>query len=59
MRVKSAVSFVAALLMSTSACAAVIISNDSVNDGRQSIFPGVGGINGIKGMGFTMDASSF
>jgi hypothetical protein len=59
MRVKFVVSFVVSLLISTSALSAVIISNDSVNDGAQTIFPGLGGISGIKGMGFTMGASSF
>jgi hypothetical protein len=59
MRVKFVVSFVAALLISASAWSAVIISNDSVDDGAQTIFPGGGGIDGIKGMGFTMGASSF
>lgn len=47
------------LLGSTAAWPAVIISNPSVNDGVQTIFPGVGGIDGIKGMGFTMGPSSF
>jgi len=59
MRAKTIVIFFVALLISPSAWPAVIISNDSINDGAQTIFPGVGGIDGIKGMGFTMGASSF
>lgn len=49
----------AVLAGSTCAWGTTIISNPSVNDGVQTIFPGFGGIDGIKGMGFTMGAVSF
>jgi hypothetical protein len=59
MRAKAVASFLVALLFSTSAWSAVVVSNDSVNDAVQTIFPGVGGIEGTKGMGFTMGPLSF
>jgi hypothetical protein len=59
MRAKAVASFVVALMISTSAWSTVIISNDSVNDALQTIFPGTGGIQGTKGMGFTMGPLAF
>jgi hypothetical protein len=59
MRVKAVASLLVALLISPGAWSAVVISNDSVNDAVQTIFPGTGGIQGTKGMGFTMGPLSF
>ena len=59
MIVRTLTSLVIGITMPVCLWSTVIISTPATNDTRQTIFPGFGNIDGIKGMGFTMRALPF